>query len=107
MKDTDNRSQCFGGNNTSGEIDAAAALNAKGGAGRSDFESETFVVHSLKAEGFDASEDGTGRGVPILPVIPFGRAQITSATNRSAAKAGDPQPPLCAGGDAMVAECVT
>lgn len=25
------------------------------------------VVHSLRAEGFDASEDGTGRGVPLVP----------------------------------------
>ena len=33
-----------------------------------DFESETFVAHSLRAEGFDASEDGTGRGTPIVPV---------------------------------------
>jgi DNA (cytosine-5)-methyltransferase 1 len=35
--------QCFGGNNTSGDIDVATAVNAKGGAGRMDFESETFV----------------------------------------------------------------
>lgn len=26
------------------------------------------MAHSLKAEGFDASEDGTGRGTPIVPV---------------------------------------
>lgn len=26
------------------------------------------VAHSLKGEGFDASEDGTGRGTPIVPV---------------------------------------
>ncbi len=27
-----------------------------------------FVAHTLKGEGFDASEDGTGRGTPIVPV---------------------------------------
>jgi DNA (cytosine-5)-methyltransferase 1 len=27
-----------------------------------------FVTHSLRGEGFDASEDGTGRGTPIVPV---------------------------------------
>lgn len=27
-----------------------------------------LVAHSLRAEGFDASEDGTGRGTPIVPV---------------------------------------
>lgn len=30
-----------------------------------------FVAHTLKGEGFDASEDGTGRGTPIIPVEPF------------------------------------
>lgn len=44
-------------------------LNAKGGGGRIDAESETFVVaHTLKGGGFDASEDGTGRGVLLVPV---------------------------------------
>lgn len=27
-----------------------------------------MVAHTLKAEGFDASEDGTGRGTPIVPI---------------------------------------
>jgi DNA (cytosine-5)-methyltransferase 1 len=66
--------EAFGGGNCSGPIAAAAALNANE---RYDFDSETFVVepqcvtgditHTLKAEGFDASEDGTGRGQPIVP----------------------------------------
>jgi DNA (cytosine-5)-methyltransferase 1 len=58
----------FGGNNTSGPIDVATACNAKGGTGRGDFETETFVAHALRGEGFDASEDGTGRGTPLVPV---------------------------------------
>jgi DNA (cytosine-5)-methyltransferase 1 len=93
--DTDRASfvACFGGNNTGGAIDVATACNAHGGTGRSDFESETFVAgtlcgsgraagsatqqdaesgllvaHSLRANGFDASEDGTGRGTPLVPV---------------------------------------
>ena len=52
-------------------------LNA-GGMGRYDAETETLiptigcvfddgVAHTLKAEGFDASEDGTGRGKPEAP----------------------------------------
>jgi DNA (cytosine-5)-methyltransferase 1 len=57
----------FGGNNTAGSIDIATAVNAHGGPhGRLDFESETFVTHSLRADGFDASEDGTGRGTPLV-----------------------------------------
>jgi DNA (cytosine-5)-methyltransferase 1 len=52
-------------------------LNA-GGQQRLDAESETLiptigggfdVAHSLRGEGFDASEDGTGRGTPLVPVV--------------------------------------
>ncbi|MCA8018115.1 DNA cytosine methyltransferase [Burkholderia metallica] len=36
---------------------------------RIDAETETLLVaHSLRGEGLDASEDGTGRGTPIVPV---------------------------------------
>lgn len=28
-----------------------------------------YVCHALRGEGFDASEDGTGRGTPIVPVL--------------------------------------
>jgi DNA (cytosine-5)-methyltransferase 1 len=47
--------------------------------GRRDAETETLiptigcvfddVAHTLKAEGFDAGEDGTGRGTPLVPVL--------------------------------------
>lgn len=35
-----------------------------------DAETETLiaVAHALRGEGFDASEDGTGRGTPFVPV---------------------------------------
>jgi len=36
--------------------------------GRIDYETETMIAHSLRAEGFDASEDGTGRGTPPVPI---------------------------------------
>lgn len=96
-----------------------------GGAGRMDFESETFVLrgisdygagkpalraksgdagggsevlvtHALRADGFDASEDGTGRGTPLVAVC-FDTTQITSKANRSVPKPGDPCHPLAAG----------
>jgi DNA (cytosine-5)-methyltransferase 1 len=36
---------------------------------RIDAETETLLVaHSLRGEGFDASEDGTGRGTPLIPI---------------------------------------
>jgi DNA (cytosine-5)-methyltransferase 1 len=54
----DSRLIAFGGNNTSGPIDVATALNASHTAsGRQDFETETFIAHTLRAEGFDAGDD--------------------------------------------------
>jgi DNA (cytosine-5)-methyltransferase 1 len=47
--------------------DISHCLNA-GGMGRQDYETETLIAHSLSADGFDASEDGTGRGTPMVPV---------------------------------------
>ena len=47
--------------------DISHCLNA-GGMGRQDYETETLVTHALRGEGFDASEDGTGRGTPLVPV---------------------------------------
>lgn len=110
-------------------------LNA-GGMGRIDAETETLipappagggfdVAHALKAEGFDANEDGTGRGVPLVTyyrtsgnsgswatgnstdalttssdpfshVLAFDTTQITGAKNRSAPQAGAPAHPLAA-----------
>lgn len=64
--------QCFGGGNTTGQIDVATTCTAHGN--RQDFDTETFAVqsvngsvtHTLTAEGHDASEDGKGRGTPVV-----------------------------------------
>jgi DNA (cytosine-5)-methyltransferase 1 len=110
----------FGDNNSSGPVDIATACNAHGGSGRMDFESETVITHALRADGFDASEDGTGRGTPLVPVafrtsancgawetgdrtdalttgtdraasiIALSPQQITSPQNRSNPRDGDP-----------------
>ena len=58
-----------------------------------------IIAHALRAEGFDASEDGTGRGTPLVPV-PFDTTQITSAANYSNPQPGDPCHPLAAGAHA-------
>lgn len=67
----------------------AMCLNA-GAMGRQDAESETLiptggcfdVAHSLRADGFDASEDGTGRGTPLVPVYAIqGAATRENATS--------------------------
>ncbi|TCV66306.1 DNA (cytosine-5)-methyltransferase 1 [Neorhizobium sp. S3-V5DH] len=90
--------EAFGGGNTSGPIDVSTALtahgqrqdfevetfvaeiaatlpaggNSTGGERQPRMGAETaatmLVAHALRGEGFDASEDGTGRGTPIVPV---------------------------------------
>jgi DNA (cytosine-5)-methyltransferase 1 len=80
------------------------------------------VAHSLRAGGFDASEDGTGRGTPLVAgtlgangkaagsatqqdaesglLIAFDTTQVTSALNRSDPRPGDPCHPLARGAHA-------
>ena len=85
------------------------------------------VTHSLRGEGHDASEDGTGRGTPLVavigdgliagaitagyefcyndekklnhlvPVLPFDTTEITSLANRSNPQPGDACHPIAAG----------
>ena len=52
------------------------------------------VAHTLRAEGHDAGEDGTGRGTPL---VVFDTTQITSPDNRCQPASGDPCHPLAAG----------
>jgi len=61
----------YGGGQTSGPRTVAATLAATLAAHgtRQDFDVENFVAHSLRGEGFDASEDGPGRGTPLMPAI--------------------------------------
>jgi DNA (cytosine-5)-methyltransferase 1 len=97
------RSSAGGGLGTDFDCDGglipqvSLCLNA-GGMGRIDGESGTFVpvANALRGEGFDASEDGTGRGTPLVPIA-FDTTQITSAANYSSPKPGDPCHPLAAG----------
>lgn len=48
-----------------------ASDGAEGGGGLgTDFEvGRGLVTHALRGEGFDASEDGTGRGTPLVPAV--------------------------------------
>ena len=91
------------------------SLNAHGGSGRMDGESETFVcgdtaaaitadqrhghqvdqnrgtliTHSLRADGFDASEDGTGRGTPLVAFAQNQRDEVRQM-DVAGALAGEP-----------------
>ena len=55
----------FNGRYDKHPLTVSKCLTAKSGF-RSDAETETFVAHTLRGQGFDASEDGTGRGTPLV-----------------------------------------
>ncbi len=48
--------------------DPVVAMARNAHSSRYDAESETLIAHALRADGFDASEDGTWRGTPLVPV---------------------------------------
>jgi DNA (cytosine-5)-methyltransferase 1 len=70
--------------------DVGFCVTARGGSGRCDPTAEVLlpVTHSLRGEGFDASEDGTGRGTPIIPILAF------DPNHKSNPKPGGPYPPI-------------
>jgi DNA (cytosine-5)-methyltransferase 1 len=70
--------------------------------GRQDYETETLIAHTLKGEGFDASEDGTGRGRPIVPM-----AFMSNASGANLTVGHDQSPTLRIGGDGGNAMAVT
>ena len=82
----------FGGGNTRGPIDVAACLTAAPGT-KNDFEVETFTVQSVSGaishalntanNGKGCSEDGTGRGVPIIASPPESVIVAFAQNNRS------------------------
>lgn len=83
-----------------GQVSPTIPARSTGGGGLgTDFDCDGGVIavtHALRGEGFDASEDGTGRGTPIVPVV-FDTTQITSPANYSNPQPGDPCHPLAAG----------
>jgi DNA (cytosine-5)-methyltransferase 1 len=50
------------------DFDVDRAVKAAPNGHRNDPSTDNFILHSLRGEGFDASEDGTGRGTPLVPV---------------------------------------
>jgi DNA (cytosine-5)-methyltransferase 1 len=93
---------CLDGQNGGPDDNDAQAMRLvamplkSGGNDRQDESHENYIVHTLRGEGFDASEDGTGRGTPIVPVV-FDTTQVTSSKNYSNPKPGDPCHPLACG----------
>jgi DNA (cytosine-5)-methyltransferase 1 len=89
----------FGGNNTSGDIEVATACNAKGGSGRMDFESETFVAFSA---GNSGASYGIGASEDITPPIRAGASGTnqapTIAFNYKECNTGEAVTPTLSGG---------
>jgi DNA (cytosine-5)-methyltransferase 1 len=54
---------------------------AKGTGGPAGDEVQNMVAHALTGEGFDASEDGTGRGVPLVPVLAIQERAVAENPN--------------------------
>lgn len=81
--------------------DVSYCLNA-GGMSRQDFETETLVAHTLKGSGYDASEDGTGRGVPLVARA-YDLQQVTNPSNRSNPQSTDPCFTLAATSEPVIA----
>lgn len=87
---------------TAGKHAVAHALRARHNASQREDSDTSIVAHALTAEGHDASEDGTGRGTPLV-IAPFDLAQITSRENGSRVEEGLPAPTLHSGGGAHIA----
>jgi DNA (cytosine-5)-methyltransferase 1 len=51
-----------------GEFNAATEVMGAVTTGAAHYNRAPMVAHALRGEGFDASEDGTGRGTPLGPV---------------------------------------
>ena len=77
--------------------DISYCLNADG-MGRQDYETEPLISHSLRADGFDASEDGTGRGTPLMPVSFGSPVDTTGYQGDAVVGEGDVFPALPAQG---------
>jgi DNA (cytosine-5)-methyltransferase 1 len=70
---------------------ALKARDHKGPSSDDDGDGAPLIAHTLKGEGFDGSEDGTGRGTPIVPVC-------FSSKDHGADALHDLSPTLRAGG---------
>ena len=76
-----------------------AALTATGvgtcGADDNQAQAGHLIAHTLRGDGFDASEDGTGRGTPIIPILEAG-ARVGSSQDdpRAGMGVGEPGDPM-------------
>lgn len=73
---------------------------------RMDGETDTYVSHALLGEGFDASEDGTGRGTTVIPILEVGKGSSSRGAGPNGSgfgKDGDPMFTLQGGAQHAIA----
>jgi DNA-cytosine methyltransferase len=88
-----------------GLVIAHALTASKTATGRLDPSEQTLVVtHSLRSNGHDAGEDGTGRSTPIIPIQEIGKRQSGTPKNGVGYGAsGDPMFTLQSGAQHAIA----
>lgn len=95
-------------------IAAVLAASTGGCSGKDDPAGRVIeVAHSLRGEGFDASEDGTGRGIPLIPMA-FAENQrgeirtsdVMLQLTCGGGKAGQGYPAVCAPALPPVSMCL-
>ena len=76
-------------------LQVVQALTNLGSGGPDDNEAQAghLVTHTLRGEGFDASEDGTGRGTPLVPIAEVG-AKTQMGGGRNGCGIGQPGDPM-------------
>lgn len=105
----------FGGNRTGGECSVAPALNAKGGSGRMDFETEAQIVERVECQAGEVTHPlttncgiatesciGKGNGAPLIPDAIY-QCQGTNVGPLGALRTGHNE----SRGVPFTAECVT
>lgn len=93
----DFESETFVAQGVAGTMPACGGTERKHGHGWGQQEWESGyaipVAHALRADGFDASEDGTGRGTPLVPVPVLANGN-EGANGAGIGQPGDPAFPL-------------
>lgn len=85
---------------------AVSAKWARGSGGPAGDECQNLVTHPLRGDGFDASEDGTGRGTPLVPIAFSSKDHAADAGGMAPTLRAMPHDSSHANGGGQVAVCV-
>ena len=98
------------GGDTDGQLIGTITRKYGESCGRDLENADMLVIHSLRADGFDASEDGTGRGTPLVactlqasnggvssgyhPILPVAIQNATRGKDQNGLGIGEPDVPM-------------